>query len=172
MTRWSTLERVPLEPDFDTASAHRYFAAHCFNRCWQLIDKPARSPEESTELVALGHASLWHWTQRSDCTPKNLSVAHWMLSRIYAVLGDASPAQEHGEACLRFAESGDSPPFYVGCAHEALARAAVVRGDRTEAEAQLTRAHSLAETIEDADDRKLLLDDLSSVRSSLDLKSS
>jgi hypothetical protein len=158
---------MPLEPDFDTASAHRYFAAHCFNRCWQLLDKPTRSPEEATELVALGHASLWHWTQRPDCAPKNLSVAHWMLARLYSVLGDAVPARQHAEACLRFAEAPDVAPFYVGCAHEALARAAVLRGERTQAEEHLALADSLVETVEDAEDRKILLENLASIRLAL-----
>jgi hypothetical protein len=159
--------RMPLEPDFDTASAHRYFAAHCFNACWPLLDKPTRSTEEVAELVALGHASLWHWTKRSDCTPKNLSVAHWMLARIYSILRDAAPARQHAEACLRFAESAGVPPFYLGCAHESLARAAVARGDRTEAEARLSKAQSIADSVDDPENRKILLDDLASVRSAL-----
>ena len=116
---------MPLEPDFDTASAHRYFAAHCFNRCWELLDLPARSREQSLELVATGHASLWHWTKRADCAPQNLSVAHWMLARIYAVLGDAAPSRSHAETCLGLADS----PFFLGCGHEALARAAVLIGE-------------------------------------------
>jgi hypothetical protein len=87
-----------------------------------------------------------------------------MLARIYSILGDASPSRSHAESCLGLADS----PFHLGCAHEALARAAVVAGDLTGAEAHLIKARSLADCVEDADDRKILLDDLASVRAALD----
>src|ERR1700687_1872237 len=66
------------------AEAHRFFSAHCFNRAWDLIRKSNRTTIECEQMLQLSQASLWHWTQRSDCTPKNLSIGNWQLSRIYA----------------------------------------------------------------------------------------
>ena len=81
------------KPDFDLTAAHRYFAAECFNRAWDLIDKPVRTPEEDQDMIHLNQASLYHWSQREDCTNRNLSVGNWQASRIYALLGQADNAR-------------------------------------------------------------------------------
>ena len=65
------------EPEFDLQVAHRYFSATCFNQAWELIDKPERTAEEDEAMVQLSLASTWHWTQREDCTPANLSIGYW-----------------------------------------------------------------------------------------------
>ncbi|MBM4362397.1 MAG: hypothetical protein FJ104_06930 [Deltaproteobacteria bacterium] len=151
-------------PEFDAAAAHRYFAAHCFNSAWPLIDKAERTPEEETQLLALGHASLWHWTQRADCTDKSLSVGHWMLSRIYSVLREPAGARRYAESCLRMSGRPLVEPFYLAFAHEAVARAAALREDWATVSTSLRAARELAEQVADPANRKLLLDDLSTVR--------
>jgi hypothetical protein len=40
-------------PSFDISAAHKYFAAHCFNAAWDLIDKPGRTAEDDRMMVAL-----------------------------------------------------------------------------------------------------------------------
>ena len=54
--------RVPMAkaPEFDLEAAHRYFAAHCFNTAWDLIEKKNRTPEDDRMMVALNQASLFH----------------------------------------------------------------------------------------------------------------
>jgi len=156
---------VPKPPDFDTAAAHKYFAAHCFNSSWPLIEKQDRSPAEDEALVAMAHASLWHWTQRPDCTDQNLSVGHWLLSRVYSVLGDAAQAQRYARSCLRFSERDGVAPFYLGYAYEALARAAALGGDRSESARFLGLARQAAERVNEQDERKMLLDDLARILS-------
>ncbi len=66
---------------------HRYFSAQCFNRAWELIRRIDRTELESEQMLLLAQASLWHWTQRPDCTPRNLSIGYWQLSRVFALLG-------------------------------------------------------------------------------------
>ena len=63
-------------PDFDSAKAHQHFSAHCFNSAWELIDKPERTPEENEQMIQRTMASLWHWTQREDCTNQKLSIGY------------------------------------------------------------------------------------------------
>src|SRR5689334_14196119 len=120
---------MALTPTFDLSAAHQFFAARCFNNSWQLIDKPGRTVEEDEQLIALGQPSLWHWAQRSDCSAKNLSIAHWLLSRIYAVVGDVVQARRYAESCLRISERGEVAPMFLGYAYEALARAAQLAAD-------------------------------------------
>ena len=153
---------MTVAPDFDRAAAHRYFAAHCFNAAWDLLDKSERTEEDNQQMVALNMASLYHWSQRPDCTDKSRSVGYWQASRIHAVLGLADAARRYGETCLGF--SGALPPFYRGYAHEALARAASVAGDGARAAAHAALGRDFAAQVVDEADRKRLLDDLAAFR--------
>lgn len=153
--------------DFDLQAAHAYFAAHCFDACWALIDKPTRSVEEAEQLIALGHASLYHWTQRADLTPENLSIAHWLLSRSYAALGDAPMAQRYGGSCLRISVEGGVRPMLIGFAFEALARAALIVRDWQVVEENLKKADEILEQLTDEVEHKRLADDLAFVRDAL-----
>ena len=151
-------------PDFDVVAAHKYFAAHCFNSAWPLIDKAERSPDEDVQLVALGHASLWHWTQRADCTDTKLSVGHWLLSRIYSVLQDATQARRYAESCLRISQRTGVEPFYLAFAYEAVARSASVAQDWATAAGAIQEARALAERVSDLESQKMLLNDLATIR--------
>jgi tetratricopeptide (TPR) repeat protein len=148
--------------DLDLASAHRFFSTHCFNAVWDLIDKPERSVDEDDAMVQLSLTSLWHWTQREDCSASNLSVGYWQVSRVYALVGRAEDARRYAQRCLQVSDDDDDDvgPFYLGYAYEALARAASVAGDRDTAEDYLAKAREVAQTVPDAQSRQMLLDDL------------
>jgi hypothetical protein len=59
--------------------------------------------------------------------------------------------------------SGELDPFYLGYAHEALARAAKLAGDTRRALAHREEAKKLAGDIRKRDERDLLLKDLESI---------
>lgn len=129
---------------------------------WNLIEKPQRTPDEDRLMVALNQASIFHWSSRPDCDEKRLSVGYWQASRIQAVLGNAVEAGRYAEVCLGY--SGKLEPFYLGYAYEALARAAVVAGERGQAAEYLTRADAQAALVKREDERDLLLKDLAALR--------
>ncbi len=149
------------DPDFDVGAAHRYFAAHCFNTAWTLIEKPDRSPEDDRLMVALNQASIYHWLQRSDCDNRRLSIGYWQASRIHALLLNAGEAQRYAALCL--ALSHELEPFYLGYAHEAAARAARIAGDLNRAADHKARADVLARAVSKKEDRELLLADLAAL---------
>ena len=146
------------EPAFNSQDVHKFYAKHCFNRAWDLIDNPKRSPEENEQMIHLAHASLWHWSERSDCTDKNLSIGYWQLSRIHSLLGDGLTAGKYAKICLEKTPQNDA--FLLAYAHEALARAAFMQGDRQRAEEHKTEASRLASEVQDAESRKMLESDL------------
>ena len=150
-------------PEFDVAAAHRHFASHCFNASWKVILQPDRTPEEDDTLVALGNASLWHWTNRADCTDKNLSIAHWLLARIHCVVGRPVEAARHATRSLSLAERPGVAAYFRGAAHEACARAASLQGDRVTEEQHRDSAIQIAATLDDKE-QKMLLDDLATIR--------
>lgn len=145
-------------PPFDPAAAHRWFSADCFNRVWTLLEKPDRTPDECERMISLAHASLAHWRERTDCTTRNLSIGYWQLSRVYAVLNQPAPARHYGELCL--AVSAEEAPFFLGYAHEALARASRLAGEWAIKQEHLTEARRCAALVSDPEERAALEADL------------
>lgn len=150
-----------MQASFDLAAAHKFFSATCFNRAWTYIEKPERTADDNEQMLALAHASVWHWRQREDCQPRNLSIGYWQLSRVYALIRHAERAAHYGELCL--AVSTDEPPFFLAYAHEALARAAALQGDPRMMSEHLAEARRLGELVKDPEDRQLLLADLETI---------
>jgi hypothetical protein len=148
-------------PDINEADAHRFFSASCFNRAWDLIRKAERTDSENEQMLLLSQSSLWHWTQRHDCTPRNISIGYWQLSRIHALLGRAEDARASALECLRHSEG--EAPFYIGYAHEALARSAAVAGDHAAKAKHLQQAHQHLARVVDERDRAPLRADLESL---------
>jgi hypothetical protein len=151
------------EPAFDIEAAHRYFSTQCFNRAWDLIDQEDRTPADEDEMLNLSIASLWHWTQRPDCTRKELSLGYWQVSRIYAITGRPENAVWYAERCLEVTEDAGLPPFYLGYAYEALARAAMAGRNKREAMEYIAQARALAEQEQSDEDMQSLLDDLDTI---------
>lgn len=141
---------------------HKKLSADCFNRAWELLDKKDRTKEDDERMISLAYASLAHWRMREDCTDHNLSIGYWQLSRVYAVLGQGNNAERYGGLCLRV--SSQEPPFYLGYAHEALARAALLNERRELFDKHLAEAGALAAKVDDADEKKMLEDDLATLR--------
>jgi len=126
----------------ETQKAHNTFSSTCFNAVWDLLEKPERSALDEEHMVHLAHASVYHWSQRPDETDTNRSVGYWQLARVYTVLGRATEANRYARLSLAFAQT--SPAFYLGYAHEALARVAVLQGDTELAQSQLLAAQEAA----------------------------
>ena len=150
------------EPEFDASKAHRYFSADCFNKAWELIEKTERTSAENEQMIRLSQASLWHWTQRHDCTRANVSIGYWQVSRIYAILGRADEARRYGQLCLE--HSDRESPFLLACAYEALARAEKTVGNDATAEKYCAEALRHSEDVSRPEDREQILNDLKTIR--------
>ena len=148
-------------PSFDVTQAHRYFSADCFNKTWQLIRKTTRTPAEDEQMIRLSQASLWHWTQRVDCTRANLSIGYWQLARVYAIAGRADEARRYSQWCLD--HSRDESPFLHAYAFEALARAEQAGGNNTMAAQYRTEALRLSQDVADLEERNMILEDLKTI---------
>jgi hypothetical protein len=141
---------------------HRRMAAELFNRVWELLDQPNRTAEEDREMLAAAYGSRYHW--RVVGGPKQHCVSDWQMSRVCVVLGDAPRAAIYGQLSLEVAERNHLGPFYVGYAHEALARAAALAGDEETSRRHLAEAEELSLDISKTDDAELLRADLSDLR--------
>jgi hypothetical protein len=149
------------DPGFDMTAAHRYFSADCFNKTWEFIEKPNRTREDDERMIRLGQASLWHWTNREDCKNRHLTTGYWLLARVYAIAGRPEEARRYADLCLQYSQG--EAPFSVAYANEALARVEKAAGNSSLMAKYKSEAVRLAASIEDADDRKQLTDDLASI---------
>ena len=152
------------QPGFELEKAHRYFSVECFNRAWDYIDKPTRTLEEGQAMLLLSMASFWHWSQRPDCAPGNLSIGYWQLARVHALLGQADLARQNGLLCLEHSRGEGAQPFHLGYAYEALARAESVAGDHAKKDEYLRLGREVGETMTDAESRQMLLSDLATIK--------
>jgi DNA-binding transcriptional MerR regulator len=146
-----------LDPDDE-----RRLAATLFNHVWDLLEKPERSVLEDDEMIHAAHASRHHWGVVGK--PVNFARGEWQCARVYATLQRSEPAIYHASRCLAIATEHDLGVFDVGAAHEALARAYRVAGDPAKVAAHVAAADKLLTAITDAEDRKILSDDLADLR--------
>jgi len=148
------------EKPMDLQKAHEYFSADCFNKCWNYIDMATRTAGDTENMLLAANASLWHWKQRTDVQPLNLSIAYWQLSRVYALAGLAEMADRYAKQCEQVTIPNNLPPFYAGYAFEALARSALISKDSDAARKHLSKAEEYAAQVSAADEKGLLDADL------------
>ena len=149
-------------PNFDIQQAHKYFSADCFNKTWDNMDKDGgRSTEENMEMLHTAIASLWHWTQREDVTPENLSIGYWQVSRVYCLVRQPNNARRYGLLSLQYAK--ELSPFFRGYAYETLARAEMLADKRVIMKEYLAKAREMLAQVDDEADRQSLTKDLESL---------
>ncbi len=104
------------------AAGHRELAVSTFNRVWELLELPERTPKETDEMIHAAHVSCYVWSQIG--TPANVARGEWQCARVYATLGRAEPALWHAGRALELNEAGgegfeewDLPSAQQGMAH-------------------------------------------------------
>ena len=141
--------------------SERQLAADLFNLVWTLLEQTGRSTEDDDRMVHAAHASRYHWGQVGG--PQQLAIGEWQCARVYSVLGRAEPALHHARRCLEIATGGDVPDWLIASAHEGMARAYAVAGQRESALASRAAAEAALAEVTDPEDRQVVQDDLASL---------
>jgi hypothetical protein len=139
----------------------RQQAVDLFNEVWALLDTADRTAAQGERMVHAAHASRLHW--EAVGTAENIAVADWLCSRVYAVLGRGEPAMYHARWCLERAEREALQDWVRAEGHEALARAHTLIGDLDEARRHADEARKVCDSIDDAEDRNVVLGDLATL---------
>lgn len=139
----------------------RRLAADCFNGTWKLLEKRRRTADEDVRMIHMAHASRHHWAAVG--TAENLAIGEWQISRVYVVLGRPEPALFHANECLRVCRKGRVGGFPLAYAYEALARASVLSGRRTDAARYVRLGEAAGNRIPEKADRDLFFRDLRTV---------
>jgi len=150
------------DKQYTLTEAHQEFAKRTNHRVWELLEKPTRTAEEEKELVITANASLYHWTQAGGAVESQRG--HWLLSRVYVVLGRVQDALAQALKCSSITESNpdEMVDFDLAYAREALARSYALAGDFKQADEHLKAAEILGQAIKDAKDQEIFLGDLNS----------
>lgn len=137
-------------------------AGKLFNDVWALMDKEARSEEENYLMVHTAHASLYHWIQVG--TPHNIYVGEWQLSRVYALLSNFDSCIYHGKRALQLCEINGFQGFDLAYAYEALTRAYLVKGNKSECTKYLELALRETDKVQEKESKDLITADLNELQ--------
>ena len=148
------------EKQVDDSLEHREWGRRANQRVWELLGEGKPAAETIDELVHAVHASQWHWAHGGGAL--EAQRGEWLLSHVYAVLGDAPAALRHAQRCLEITEAEGYQDFDHAYALEAMARAYAVSGESANASTWHARAVEAGALIADAEDRKIFESDLAS----------
>jgi hypothetical protein len=151
----------PSPPDLDQAT-RRALAVGLFNRTWELLETPDRTPAQVDEMIHAAHASRYHWGEVAEDV--HLARGEWQCARVYAVLGRAEPALWHARRCVDLAEADEAREDWdLAAAYEAMARAHHVAGDAVSAAEWKAKAQAALDGVADAEDREVIETDLAAL---------
>lgn len=140
------------------ADWHRWFAIECNNATWDLIESAHRTREDDRLMLDLGHAAAYHWGQVG--TALHQARAEVTLARVHALAGDPVLALAYAQRSLAFFEHSPCEAWDIVFAHGAIAHAAAAAGDAERHAAHYERAHTLASSITEPEDRAIVDADL------------
>ena len=154
---------TPPAPPELSPDIHRALGAGLYNRAWDLLAIEGRTPEQDDELVHTAHASAWHWSRVGNAA--NAARAHWLCSRVYAVLGRGEPAVHHARRANEILVAGGEgiADWDAAAAAEAMSRALAVSGDRAGAGEWKARAAAALAQVADPEDREQIEADLATL---------
>ena len=140
---------------------HRFCAVELFHRTQALLESDVRSVDEVAAMIAMAHASRWHWSVVG--APVNLARGSWQISRVYAVLGRGDAARVHAECYLAECEENDLSEFDRAFAHEAIARACGALGNAEGLATHVQYGLAAAEQVADDSEREWVRRNLATV---------
>lgn len=140
--------------------AQLHFAKSFNGKVWELLGKKDRSPAEAEQMIHTAHASCAHWL--SAGTALHHQRGEWLIARVYTVLGYSEPALRHARRCMALTEENATlmQDFDWAFAHEGLARAHALAGDRAEALHHLQIAQEKGQEVQDEEDKNIFTGDL------------
>ncbi len=136
----------------EDGTAQRSLAVACFNRVWELLDAPDRTPEQTDEMVDAAHASRHLW--RGIGGVQEAVVGEWQVSRAYGAAALPEESLRHAHLALALVTGeGTVEQWVVASVFEGMARALAVAGRHEDARAWVSRAREQAAAIADPEDR-------------------
>jgi hypothetical protein len=144
-----------------TRDAERDLAKRLFNRAWQLIDSPDRTPEQDRLMLVTACASFLHWDAVG--TAENRAIADWQIAHVASLLGYGDLALAHATSAIERVRAAGLPDWLHASALEGMARAHAAAGNRAERDSYLKQAIESVATVTDAEERELISNQIATV---------
>ena len=132
-----------------------------FNETWNLIDKKDRTNDEDSQMLEKAYTSLYHWRQCG--TALNVARGQWQISRVNALLEKGDSSLFHAIRSLEICEESNIGDFDLAFAHEAIARAYAVLGNKKQSLNSVAKAEKSSESIKKVEDRTYFLSELKTI---------
>jgi hypothetical protein len=159
---WSDLMKEVATTLVEGRELHRYFGVELNNETWDLMDQiDATSPLLDRERLLYGaYASCLHWLEAGN--EINHARGEHLIARAALAVGRTDLGLHHARRCLELVnEHADQASAWdAPFAHEAVARALAATGESAQAKEHLDTAEQLAGEVDDAEDRKVLEDEI------------
>jgi hypothetical protein len=138
---------------------HLSFAKSTNQLVWQLLEKKRRTAEEEEMMIESAHASYFHWLKAGSRTHHQRGL--WLISRVYAVVKDASNSLQYARKCLELTKRypKEMRDFDLAYAYEANARASFLSKRNGDGKKFFALAKTAGEKISDPEDKKIFLND-------------
>lgn len=144
-----------------SAGGRRQEAIAAFNRAWELIEAPERTPAEDDEMLAAAFASRYLWEPIGGDEQK--AVGDWQIAHVASLLGYADLALGRAGRALQRVQQNGWTDWRLASCYEGMARAHAAGGDEAERDRFAGLAREVLATLEDAEDRELIASQLASV---------
>jgi len=140
---------------------HRQLGRELFNATWDLIDKVDRSAADDDAMLLSAAASRWHWELVG--TAEQLATGDWQLAHVACLVGDGELARRFAQRNLDIAEREQWDGWRLASAHEGMARAYAVRGDRDACNRHIDAARAALEHEASAEERAVIEEQLATI---------
>ncbi|NQU68134.1 MAG: tetratricopeptide repeat protein [Candidatus Marinimicrobia bacterium] len=141
---------------------HHYMGIELNNQTWNLLGKDNRGDKDNQRMIQFAQGSLYHWLLSPLFEKINEQRGEWMISHVFAVLGQGEQALVSAEKCMALTTEFGFEDFDLGYACEGMARAHAASGNDTVAIDYFEKAKAAAEQVKGDEDRKQYLSDLES----------
>lgn len=140
---------------------------HCMGiemniQTWKLLDKKDRNEKDNARMINFANASIYHWRKSPKYKPVNEQRGQWIISHVYAILGNGEEALIYAEETLRLTEKHRFKDFDLAYAYESMARAYAASGNKIECENWWKKSRKAGNLISDNEDKKIFDGDLNS----------
>ena len=142
----------------DAVRWHRRFAVELFNRSWDLLEQPDRSPDDDAELLAAAFGSAYHWGRVG--TAENRALADHQIAKAASGAGQPALALHYARRALEAIELGRLGDWQVAAAYEGMARASAAAGDVAGRDYWVQRCTVALGAVPDAADRSVVAEQL------------
>ena len=141
---------------------HHYMGIEMNNQTWGLLDKKDRSEQDNIRIINFAKASLYHWRKSDKYNVENEQRGQWLISRVYAILGQSDEALSYAKEVLKITEDNNLKDFDLAYAYESMARAHSISENIDESEEWYKKAKTAGDLIANEKDKKYFILDLNS----------